>query len=568
MKAVKIEGFKNKMINRYEYRTEEINLAITKWNLREYFDFISNHTHIPYYIFTRLKNAVLFHCSSNKHFLKINFAFKIIKVVYIKTNSWLSGMFYDDQDNFVRSLPAVIEVVDTNKKIIEVIKINIDERFAGYYIINRNILLATDWTHCRSDVENIAKVWDKIVEELNIKRVDEYTEIADSKTDLEKTAVEMPEDDIEITVGCDPEFEIWKEGNEFVPADMILKRMNGKIGYDGAGAPLELRPEPGNPDSVVNDMKRLWQIFRNKYPGYDVYADGNRTAIGGHIHIGFSGKIVSHLMNSEKRDILDSGLIKMLDDFLGVPTLELSGTARGSYKKTGAYEIKPWGFEYRTPPALIFATPDIARISLKIAKNVTDEFFKQKEITYNIPVTMEDYMRIAKLTKEEAEIFKDFITSPHKYKGKSVIYSWTGKEIKKQTLYLVFKDEWNSRIKTAVEKAFRSEFCKKREKKITIVLYGLKESRGMVSTIGFADIEKLPPDDRPETHPNDLIETENGIEIHIGIPFIIRNNWEEYSLRKDLMIGAIKAEVKRLEPGTMRMSCRKRKIQAVIPLAR
>jgi hypothetical protein len=44
----------------------------------------------------------------------------------------------------------------------------------------------------------------------------------------------------------------------------------------------------------------------------------------------------------------------------------LSGKVReqSKYYKLSAYETKPWGFEYRTPPAAIFSTPHMLRMAL------------------------------------------------------------------------------------------------------------------------------------------------------------------------------------------------------------
>jgi hypothetical protein len=107
-------------------------------------------------------------------------------------------------------------------------------------------------------------------------------------------------------------------------------------------------------------------------------------------------------------------LLWLLDYFLGRPTIALSGAARGSYCKFSAYESPPWGFEYRTPPAAIFATPEFARLSMKICKEVVECYHNGQTIKVTEPApTKEDYLNYCGFTDEEYDQWLDQIA---KYK--------------------------------------------------------------------------------------------------------------------------------------------------------
>lgn len=412
---------------------EALPKAIHRLNLREYFEHFANHKdNISLEMFKNIKNAAYFYCSL---YTPSKVMVKVVKKVTVnpelfKVNSIeTDNIFFDDlgitiQDDFM--------VSDSGEP---AVAIYVGHRIAGYYFIERNVLFATDWTHDAITVGMFAKVWEEFVKEVEVKKVGEE----ERKKEQVDTNLKIANLKVTVTVGADPEFEVLDctTGN-LVPAYSFIRddSHNKKIGCDGAGTQLELRPKAGTPVEVIRDIKRLITRFHRLYPDKNIVPDGDTVPVGGHIHIGFEADWYEVIEQLRDLGIMDE-IIELFDDFIGKKTIELSGSARCHYKRLGAYEVKPWGFEYRTPPALIFATPEIARIHLKIAKNIVENFIKNEEITYNDPPTAEDYMRIAGLTEKEYKKFMDFVNNPTKYK-KSIVTAWTGKRIQIPTL-----QEWN-----------------------------------------------------------------------------------------------------------------------------
>ncbi|MFZ8784063.1 putative amidoligase domain-containing protein, partial [Thermocrinis sp.] len=157
---------------------------------------------------------------------------------------------------------------------------------------------------------------------------------------------------ISITLGGDPEFEVIWEG-EVVPADSLLIFRDGDtydpIGTDGVSHTAELRPDAAYSEEeyVENFLGLLEEV---KEEGVLLSVQGDTYALGGHIHIGSPDEYIVQVLQDEVERF-----VQVLDDFVGRVLLPTSGRARGSYKRLGAYELKPYGWEYRTPPASYYA---------------------------------------------------------------------------------------------------------------------------------------------------------------------------------------------------------------------
>lgn len=197
------------------------------------------------------------------------------------------------------------------------------------------------------------------------------------------------------TVGTDPEFEVVRNGCVIrPPAYYKGTGSDVPIGLDGAGSQVEFRPKSGTPEQVVENLKKLFTQI-----GDPITTLGNVYPLGGHIHIGLG------YASYPTQDLL-----WLLDYFLGKPTSRLSGKARGLYMKYGAYEAKPWGFEYRTPPAAIFATPEFARLSMKICKEVTECYHNEQVIRVTTPDPIkEDYLNYCGFSEEEYDNWNEQI---------------------------------------------------------------------------------------------------------------------------------------------------------------
>ena len=349
---------------------------------------------------------------------------------------------------------------------IDTIKIRINGLFVGHYLFKYKVLLLTDFTHKRSYIDFAYEALLAIVRVLGIDTNWTYSKIRKRKKKEEEKIK------VDITLGCDPEFML-KKKRYWVRARDVYNSTEDYIGCDGAGTQLELRPDPhSNPKVVIRNIKKL--LKKVKKDGFDVQI-ANEAPLGGHIHVGFK------FGERNKRITPSYKLLTIYDDFLGKRTNHLC--YREGYGSLSSYETKDWGFEYRTPSAVIFAHPEIARISMKIIKNLTKLAIAKKEVEYNNPPTEEDYIKIAKLTKKEAAKFLTFVNEPPK-PPYSILEFWKirpNKERKRKTfpLEIKFGDEWSSRVMAKVIEWAESLRLKK---PVRIVLFGLREDRGKVTS--------------------------------------------------------------------------------------
>jgi len=160
---------------------------------------------------------------------------------------------------------------------------------------------------------------------------------------------------IAITLGADPEFEVIVRGRVVSASDILgenIELPEGEIGVDGAGWPLELRPEPSETArGLVQNVARLLVAVPREVGGLPSTI-GERYAIGGHIHVGFGG--------GPAPDYED--VARAIDRALGDIFYSLSSKTRlkAGYGGRGDWRSQRWGVEYRTPPAAIWSHPQAA----------------------------------------------------------------------------------------------------------------------------------------------------------------------------------------------------------------
>ncbi len=178
-----------------------------------------------------------------------------------------------------------------------------------------------------------------------------------------------------ITLGADPEFELVKDGR-VVDASRVFKggaRMPwGIIGYDGAGAPLELRPNPStSPSKLVENVGRLLLSVPKVVGGFPSTM-GEMYAIGGHVHIGIRGMGVPY-----------ERVVKTIDDAVGDILYQMNTRVRlnSPYGKRCDWRSQAWGVEYRTPPATMWAHPEAALAFLRAIKRATKLALEGREYT-------------------------------------------------------------------------------------------------------------------------------------------------------------------------------------------
>jgi len=216
-----------------------------------------------------------------------------------------------------------------------------------------------------------------------------------------------------IILGGDPEFEVVDlENGEIIPAYKVDIFDDGedkpfsKVGTDGNDAIAEIRPGPcKTPEGYVWAVRSILEDIRRKVPWIDLSVEGNKYPLGGHIHVGARDDLTRRVLK-EKVGVF----IEALDDFIGKLLLPTSGAARGKYAKLSAYEKKPYGWEYRTPPASIYGDLEVLRITYKLTKGLVEKILREGKLSYevgenNIP-PFEEYL--AFLTEEEARYFLDF----------------------------------------------------------------------------------------------------------------------------------------------------------------
>ena len=175
-----------------------------------------------------------------------------------------------------------------------------------------------------------------------------------------------------VTLGADPEFELIIAGRAESAAGILGDAIHlpwGSIGVDGAGWPLELRPEPSiNARGLVHNVARLL-VAVPKILGGLPSTVGEAYAIGGHIHVGINTPVD------------ERALVRALDEAIGDILYSLSPASRieAGYGRRRDWRIQPWGIEYRTPPAAIWSHPQVATIFVGAIKWAAGEFLRGRD---------------------------------------------------------------------------------------------------------------------------------------------------------------------------------------------
>jgi hypothetical protein len=319
--------------------------------------------------------------------------------------------------------------------------------------------------------------------------------------------------EISLTLGGDPEFEVIVDG-EVVPADSLFIFRDGDIyepiGTDGARSTAELRPDPAySPEEYVENFLAL--VERVKEEGVLLSVQGDTYALGGHIHIGSPDSYIVQVLQGEVERF-----VQVLDDFVGRVLLPTSGRARGSYARLGAYELKEYGWEYRTVPASIYADLEMVRITYKLVKGLVEALLREGEISYETlddgRAKDEEYLRF--LTPQEAEYFLSF---PQKWAQGEIIPLVPMGGI--PPVLFAFRDEWDEDNILVFKEALKDLPV---ERPVKLVLYGLAKQRGDVFALPTAPEKWRLKEDFPKTpFIGGAIP-----EVWIGIPYRFRKEEE------------------------------------------
>jgi hypothetical protein len=312
-----------------------------------------------------------------------------------------------------------------------------------------------------------------------------------------------------LTLGGDPEFEVIYDG-EVVPAsDLSIFRdgdLDYPIGTDGASHTAELRPDCAySPEEYVENFLAL--VKEVKEANVLLSVQGDTYALGGHIHIGSPNSLVVQVLKDEVERF-----VEVLDDFVGRVLLPTSGRARGSYACLGAYELKSYGWEYRTPPASYYADLEMVRIVYKLTKGLVETLLQEGELSYETlrdgRAAREEYLRF--LTEEEVEYFLSF---PEKWAKGEIIPLVPMGEI--PPVLFAFRDEWDYDNMWPFKKAIKDLPVKR---PVKLVLYGLAQRRGDYFTIPTAPDEWRLKEEFPK-----VPFIEGAIpEVWVGVPYRFR----------------------------------------------
>jgi len=210
-------------------------------------------------------------------------------------------------------------------------------------------------------------------------------------------------DKYEITLGGDPEFEAVMDGEVF-PAYLfpIFGGLKAPIGADGSVAEIRPYPTP-SPEQYVKDFLSL--VGKVGKEGILLSVKGDVFPLGGHIHVGSYNRYIVDVLKDKVEEF-----VFVLDDFVGRVLLPTSGKARGECARLGLYELKDYGWEYKTLPSSFYADLEMVRIVYKLVKGLVLTLLRKGNLSYRIlddgRAAREEYYRF--LTPQETEYFLSF----------------------------------------------------------------------------------------------------------------------------------------------------------------
>ena len=336
--------------------------------------------------------------------------------------------------------------------------------------------------------------------------------------------------------GCDP-----CDGCDESYSSSSEDAYTAPIGLDHGDSVVEFRPEPGKtPTEAVANINNLFAIAEES--GARFSAIGDRYAIGCHLHFGFKNP-----NGGDAGCRPHSHLLWLLDRFLGRPFKKLNGKGRGSYSDLGKYETKPYGFEYRSLPAAVFATPKIALIVHKIGyhivkKYLTGEVFVLDNRCKN--ATVEEFKKYACLTDKQLVYMEKFVKSWRSMSySKNITAFWRrgAKHMAASASTLpkfdiTFSEDWVAQRRRALRSLI--DTIRTSNRNVRILLYGLGDHRGDVIA-GF---------NSPQYQTIDHVTSRTGDLIY-ALPYSFRNGYispqNRVRLERDL-ISQIREDLKGL----------------------
>jgi hypothetical protein len=428
------------------------------------------------------------------------------------------------------------------KKELKVIELQVNNALVGYYVSEKNAAIVGDWAHVRSCAIVAGAVWPKFAKELELKTRESWLE----------AKKRLPYD---VDIGCDPEFEIVDESGQIISANAYLKREHistsstSRIGVDHAGGPMEIRPKPGAPAEVAEDIEKIFVEFNKIYPTAELSASSSMMSVGGHIHIGFKKNKMAQAVTPP------TGLMKLLDMFIGHPLYVTNGDRRrnGSYGSMGDYETKTYGFEYRTPPSTYMQDKTMTTIVFKVAKGIVESYMAQGKLVfetelvegneYEVP-TKEAYMSIAGLTEDEYNYFTKFIKEWPTKRGDMVLTHWlpAGSVKKVNAVSVAFVDQWYVENRKEMTKMVR-ELLEELKLDIKVEFFGLASNRGYVNSFEMPTDESHFAFASLNQSSRDALYCFTPGKLRMGVAHSLRNDWGTWVTYNGYLRPAIKQEM-------------------------
>ena len=185
-----------------------------------------------------------------------------------------------------------------------------------------------------------------------------------------------------ITIGCDPEYGLVRDGRLVIPSELIRNCSGGgsnQFGIDGSGRVAELRPDYSDtPSGLVANIQKVLQsgvkdnpnILAVKMKAGSSVVD---EPIGGHIHFG----------HAKLRDpIYARRVAEALDKTVSILTLMVEDQDEALSRRVGTgygqpgqnnYRDQSWGMEYRVLPSWL-TSPEEAEAVLSLSYIVASEW--------------------------------------------------------------------------------------------------------------------------------------------------------------------------------------------------
>lgn len=322
-----------------------------------------------------------------------------------------------------------------------------------------------------------------------------------------------------LKVGADPELELLSRELECVRAGDYFP-FEGEIGTDGAPNVLELRPSPMDNGedlarSVAGLLEKVWER------GFVPTPYSRRHPTGGHVHLGASEREACRTVREHAQKI-----VCVVDDLIGELLLEASPPARrnSSYNTRRALEVKPYGFEYRTPPSTILATPYLFMATAQLLLEVGAWVMEHDGVV--------DQSAVPKPVEAALSLFRHAYRVAERMSWRMDLVAWW-KLIRRNRLpdpdrirgdIRIEVPEWAVFDKMVLRRAkgfLRTALRNRGILRARIVFYGLREDRGIVTN--FANNLGIPVvGDVPR-----LLDESQDTYV-IGLPYAVRTDPEAF----------------------------------------